>query len=260
MSRCIKHERCPECAKKGDDKHHDNLGIYEDGSAYCFKCGYVEGGTRKVGHKKQAVTEDQSQITFPYDATTEIHPLALQWLAQYKFTREEILKHGLLWSEWNQRLIFPIKDQDGQLIGWTGRYIEVRQDEKAVDKKIPKWYTKGFIKDNMYILYKDINKDHVIIVEDIISGIVLNRFYNVLVLFGSIISKDFIYKISMMFNKVVVWLDRDKFKEGVKYTTKFRELNTHCIHYSTIVDPKEYAYQSLFKEVGINGLNFLLSK
>ena len=34
-------EQCPECASLGRDKNKDNLAIYEDGSAYCFSCGYT---------------------------------------------------------------------------------------------------------------------------------------------------------------------------------------------------------------------------
>ncbi len=253
MARCIEHTQCPECAKKGEDRSKDNLGIYEDGSAYCFKCGYVTGGShvKRSVISKERVKKEESKITFPFDATTELHPKALMYLSKYGFTREEIIKHELLWSDYYQRLIFPVRDRDGTLMGWTGRLIDSEQD-KGIDKSKPKWYTKGFIKDSMYILYNNSNNSSITIVEDIISGIVLSRICNVLVLFGSTISKDTIYKLSMIFSKVTVWLDFDKRIEGLKYTLALRNNGIKAISRYTTVDPKD------FKELtGVHPQNYL---
>lgn len=40
MGVAVKHVRCPECAREGRDSKGDNLAVYEDGSVYCFACGY----------------------------------------------------------------------------------------------------------------------------------------------------------------------------------------------------------------------------
>jgi len=44
MGNAISKTQCPECAQIGNDNHKDNLVNYEDGSAYCFACGYHEKG------------------------------------------------------------------------------------------------------------------------------------------------------------------------------------------------------------------------
>jgi len=42
-------EQCPKCASTGGDKHGDNLSVYDDGHAYCFKCSHlIKGG--KMGN------------------------------------------------------------------------------------------------------------------------------------------------------------------------------------------------------------------
>jgi hypothetical protein len=124
-------------------------------------------------------------------------------------------------------------------MGWTGRLISSEQD-KGIDKSKSKWYTKGFIKDSMYILYNNSNNSSITIVEDIISGIVLSRICNVLVLFGSTISKDTIYKLSMIFSKVTVWLDFDKRIEGLKYTLALRNNGLNAVSRYTTLDPKDF--------------------
>lgn len=48
-SRKVGKQQCPSCAKKGGDTSEDNLVLYEDGSTYCFACGYhtlINGQTR----------------------------------------------------------------------------------------------------------------------------------------------------------------------------------------------------------------------
>lgn len=40
MSKVLRKERCPECAKSGKDSSQDNLAVFDDGGAYCFACNY----------------------------------------------------------------------------------------------------------------------------------------------------------------------------------------------------------------------------
>lgn len=41
MAHFVKKEQCPKCAERGADNSKDNLALYDDGSCYCFCCGYV---------------------------------------------------------------------------------------------------------------------------------------------------------------------------------------------------------------------------
>ena len=41
-SKVINREPCPKCRGKGEDRKGDNLAIYDDGHAYCYKCGFVK--------------------------------------------------------------------------------------------------------------------------------------------------------------------------------------------------------------------------
>lgn len=54
MSKLIRHERCPECAKEGRDVTGDNLAVYEDG-VHCHACGYnnKKKGTKPIAKKEK---------------------------------------------------------------------------------------------------------------------------------------------------------------------------------------------------------------
>lgn len=42
MGNLVKKMPCKKCRANGNDKSGDNLAVYEDGSCYCFACGYTE--------------------------------------------------------------------------------------------------------------------------------------------------------------------------------------------------------------------------
>lgn len=41
MSKYIYHTFCPQCRQNGKDNKGNNMAVYEDGSTYCFACGYT---------------------------------------------------------------------------------------------------------------------------------------------------------------------------------------------------------------------------
>lgn len=46
-SKLLHYERCPRCAEEGRDTSEDNLGVYDDGHAYCFSCEYYRSPEAK---------------------------------------------------------------------------------------------------------------------------------------------------------------------------------------------------------------------
>ena len=45
MAHFVRHAKCPECTKLGKDRDGNNLGVYSDGSVYCFACGYTRNAS-----------------------------------------------------------------------------------------------------------------------------------------------------------------------------------------------------------------------
>lgn len=47
MGTVTRKEQCPSCAKQGRDRSGNNLAVYDDGSTYCFSCGYSDRNQRQ---------------------------------------------------------------------------------------------------------------------------------------------------------------------------------------------------------------------
>jgi twinkle protein len=56
-SKEIRKEPCPRCRESGHDRKGDNLGVFDDGHVYCYKCGHYANGngvtTNVVEHREK---------------------------------------------------------------------------------------------------------------------------------------------------------------------------------------------------------------
>lgn len=72
MANATGKEPCPECRENGSDSAGDNLARYDDGGAYCFKCGYSE---RADGHTPAAAPVSGSKQKAPLLRDLEYRPI-----------------------------------------------------------------------------------------------------------------------------------------------------------------------------------------
>lgn len=233
MSRVIRRERCPECAKVGRDRHGDNLAVYEGETKYCFSCGYSEAQT---GLKRPTAASNDlgnTPYSLPYDVDTTIPSEALTWLKQYHITFSDIMKNRMLWSPSREMLIFPYDE------AWQGRYFG-----KDISK--PKWFSQGNLENVLHGFNTD-KKKEVILVEDIVSAIrVGNCGYSVICLFGSHLSNQKLVRLLWNWENLVFWLDYDK----REYATReaIRIMNFTQVSPGVIItgkDPKEYSDEEI---------------
>ena len=95
MSEFIGHEPCPVCGSR------DNLARYDSGSAYCFGCGRYFPATvqNRIADKYRTVQLEKS-IGLPNDYDPQYQPsVSLEWMAQYGFNRQRMLRYRIGWSE-----------------------------------------------------------------------------------------------------------------------------------------------------------------
>ena len=118
--------QCPRCASKGEDNNKDNLGIFDDGHTYCFKCQYYTPPTSangKYGQPPGGVnrkTYDDSwreKYIGDYHHLTDRH-IRAETLERYKVKVEiddsgKDIKHH-----------YPYFNQDGQMCGIKTRIVE----------------------------------------------------------------------------------------------------------------------------------------
>lgn len=239
MASCISHTQCPECAKLGKDRGHNNLANYSDGSSYCFSCSYFITGTHAFFSKEKPSKTESISIVLPRDSTTELPDVAYEFLKKYNITVTDIQNNSILWSPLCERIFFPILDSDNSLLAYQGRYL-------GTDTKKPKWYSQGDLKNICHILGNR-KAPTLIVTEDIISAIKVSHDTKVktMPLFGSHISIAKLLQIKPLCDILVVWLDKDKEKESIKFVNIANKIGLKALSIITEKDPKEYTDEEI---------------
>ncbi len=125
-SSLVRKEQCPICAKKGEDKHKDNLSVYDDGHTWCFKCGV---GARKnedgtTNWKPIHLVEDDDSWKHKYIGEHYPIPerrLRAETLEKYKVKVEKdkagkIIKHH-----------YPYHNKKGEFVGMKTRMVSSKK-------------------------------------------------------------------------------------------------------------------------------------
>ena len=228
------HSQCPKCAEIGKDTNGDNLAHYSDGSNYCFSCHFSTN--KKYLPKKE--NKEKPPISFPTDGLFELTVKEVKdYCNKYNLTEDFRRKNLIVWSPYWERLCFPIFDDTG-LIAWQGRSFN---PEKS------KWYSQGDLKSILYILGTK-QTNCLVLVEDIVSSIILSQLnlYKTSPLFGSHLAIQRLQRYRLFgFYKFILWLDKDKEKDSLKYSYNARQLGFDCVSLVTEKDPKDYDKQTI---------------
>lgn len=225
--------RCPKCAENGRDRSGDNLGVYSDGHAYCYSCGYATNATSSNKLRQQAKQKLKEIPALPEDITNKLGREAYEWLLQY-FEPKDFPR--CLWSEQEQKLYFMLDNGAYQY-----RYFGENKDH-------PKWVGYG-INDNLLHITNPNNSlvdGLLVLVEDIISGLKVGHIHPTLTLFGSNISLKRLATLKLLgYNEVIIWLDWDKKEYAIKAAQLAQSigLQTRVIH--TKLDPKDYSTEEI---------------
>ena len=215
----IQHTNCPKCGSR------DNLAEYTDGF-YCFGCGYKKQKndlnsirSRLSEHREDAMLSDELVLDY------NIPLKAMQWLLQYGITQDDVKLNHIGWESRKEMLVLvntPQYHQGRNFSGYGPKYI-------SKGKKPLIFYGLG---------------DTLVCVEDVISAIKIaksNKNVCVIPLLGSIIPLELTETILKRFNKVFIWLDRDKAIEAVKQARNLKQKGIDSDVIITPKDPKEYS-------------------
>lgn len=219
MANFVRHEPCPSCGSR------DNLGVYDDGSVFCFGCGYAKGTNRR---KSQVLDKTPKPLNYPDDAEKYIPKDPLQWIKQYGILDKELVDHGVEWSNGRRYLLFPYFAGDAGMVAWQGR---------SFSGEGPKWFSRGDLSNLLHLIGDQ--RERVVIVEDIVSAIKVARHTCCCPIFGSVPSLKHLVRLSDRFKELVVWLDMDKHRESLKAASRASQLGFSNVRViSTEKDPK----------------------
>lgn len=198
---------------------------------------------RKRNQSASTQTITKASVHLPYDITDELPTSSLVWLRMFGVTQQEIQKYGLCWSPKYDRLVLPVRDENGKLVYWQGRYF-------GLDKRQPKYINTRCSRGNVWF---DTGGDFqiTVLVEDILSALAVFRTgkARAIALLGSFISDNLIVKLLSEGKQVCVWLDRDKRCESIAFTKRLNVFGVTAKTISTVKDPKCYKPTTISKEI-----------
>ena len=156
-------------------------------------------------------------------------------------------RNGFINDVFQRRIMFPIHDLDGNVVGFTGRIYEDSDQAKYINSKESEIFKKGQILFNYYRAKQEIKrKKEVILVEGNMDAI---RMYssgikNVVALMGTSLTSEQVRIIKGLRAKIILMFDNDSAGEIATYQngTILEEANLvpYVVRLSGEKDPDEY--------------------
>lgn len=242
MTKFVKHEACPSCGSR------DNLARYSDGSAWCFGCHYKERGDKSpfVGERDRQTETTSNRnggdygVQLPSDASRLLGLPAVNWLAQYSLSMESCLRAGFQWSPFWEQLLMPFYDEDGVLCCIQAKNFNPKRASKA------KYYNTGE-KSESRTIYSNHGRSlrTLVLTEDAVSALKVSAVADAKPLLGTSIPREQIAAFKGVYDRLVVWLDDDKWREGraIADSAKLLGLSTRTL--LTNQDPKLYDLETI---------------
>lgn len=235
MARVTHFKQCPNCAAKGKDRSSDNLGVYSDGGAHCFSCGYHRGAKFQLNFLIKEPINDQEKVVLPRDFTREVPADAWKWLLQY----------GLPYSYWKSYTGYSPGDK--RLILTVGNPIRFSQG-RSLTVGDSKWKVYGNKRGYVNAISEQLS-DQVVLVEDLISAHKVGQVTSCIPLFGTNIDDLVVKKLQQLNRPMALWLDNDQYIYLPKKINRLMTLLTHPVRYiKTTKDPKHYSVSEI-KEI-----------
>lgn len=179
--------------------------------------------------------------------STAVPWVAIHWLWSAGYMLPDEIEFEIYWSSSYNRLIFPIRDPGGALLGWVGR---------NVDQSGPKYMTRkqGSKKDRLLYVVEG-TTDRIVFTEDIVSALKVNAAtgYTTVALLTTALSFSIVkrYKGSELF----LWLDGDMMTKSIKRLMRMTSLGYYMHSVRTRLDPKEYTPQEIIEHLKVEENN-----
>lgn len=243
-SRFVRHGPCEACGSR------DNVAWYTNGSGFCFGCGRFYSGTvatrngaSKTSHKNWTLESNLRPL--PDDVNCEYPLKVISWINKYDLKPEDLIRNNIKWSPSREQLIYIFYGRDEEVILWQARNFRERTTHKD------RFFTGGTPEDVIAIYPPGQTEGEIgVIVEDCISALKVGRSGFVGVpAFSSAISPRKLSRLAKRFDRIVWWLDGDKYKEAQKQVqrTALLGVSTNLIY--TALDPKEYSDEAIRRYV-----------
>lgn len=225
----IKHSPCPKCGSR------DNLAEYSDGGGFCFGCGYNPQPTT-FNPSNTCLESIKPTPPKPILGSGSSSPIASSWASKYGITTDEFYGNGWGYSRETNQAIFPIKDENQEVVCYQARNFY-----KGAKSK----YTNYGDKERGHAFFGG-GKSVLVLTEDVLSAIKVFRFVDSLALLGTHLSdKKLSFIKPKKYTEVSVWLDPDKWKEAIAITKTLQLVGYKSRAILSEKDPKEHTNEEI---------------
>lgn len=259
MALFLRHTPCPRCGSS------DARAEYSDGSTHCFSCKHTSGSTR-------GFVEESSEKSYslPDDLSTDFDELVYNWIAPTGLTYEELIKNGYSYSKRLKYLCRRVRTTSVGQIGCDIRrlhrvpegmhktpkslyYGSKESAEATIQSEATGWAgttraalshqsCEGVEGEDAYPEGRTSSwrspSSLLVCCEDSLSSIKIARVTDSCALFGTKCSLNKLTRIAQNYDKVVIWLDSDKFGDSVRLSDSARALGKAATSIYSDLDPK----------------------
>lgn len=211
-------QMCPVC--RGGSSGESTLSVSRRGDNLLWKChrdscGWAGGsGSKEASHGRRNVqpTILRGMVGRTYYRQASSLPEECVQLLRTKYCLAPWQYADLGWAEEEKRVVLPVKDWDGELIG------SVLRSENGAQPK-----AKLHAEDNAVSCFRNYESDKLIVVEDFYSALRASQYMNAAAILGTHLNDERISVLKeIRCNTVYLALDADAFASTIKFVKKFR--------------------------------------
>ena len=243
MARYLRHEGCKKCGSR------DNFARYDDGSGFCFGCHYYEG---RNAEKFTPSSERLWGTGDDDDADGGALSRAISQVGSLEVGQglSTVLRRSCL--DIPELLSAGAKSKGHDTLCFIYHTVEgvpccVQSRNYSSDRKTgPKYFNVGSTEYAFPLYHRHPDSHTVVITEDTLSALKVARVENSFSALGTNIQKNKLISLQRKgFTKVLVWLDKDKWREGREICEKAMWIGMSARAIITDDDPKYYDEETI---------------
>ena len=238
--------------KKTDNKYSDLFKITSDSSKFFQNNLYTKDGEQALDYLKRRGFNDDSIKELGFGLSTFGNSL-LTFLEKKGYNTNDIEKTSLISLDGKphdvfvNRIMIPIHDLDGNIVGYTGREFNNNDGPKYINSKESAIFKKGMILFNYHRAKDYVRNNHeLFIVEGNMDALKMYScgIKNVIALMGTALTTDHVNAIKKMRSKVILMMDNDDAGKLGMYQNgnilKKHGIDPEIVLISNAKDPDEY--------------------
>ena len=238
--------------KKAESKYANLFKITGDASKFFQNNLNTKDGEKALDYLKKRGFTSESIKELEFGLSTFNNSL-LNFLEKRGYENKDIEKTSLISLDGKphdvfvNRIMIPVHDLDGNVVGFTGREFSSSDGPKYINSKETDIFKKGTILFNYHRAKNYVRNNHeLIIVEGNMDALKMysSGIKNVIALMGTALTTDHINAIKKMRTKVILMLDNDKAGKLAMYQNgnilKKNGIDPEIVLISNAKDPDEY--------------------